>query len=63
LIITREGISQVKKVKIKLLNSQYDSFYMLDDETIDSTLTRIPITNDLISLGKPISNDQMERDY
>jgi len=30
----------VKKEKIDLLNSQYDSFYMLDCEFIDDMLTR-----------------------
>ena len=56
---TQEGTSQVKKVKIDLLNSQYDSFHMFDDESIDKLLTRITtITNGLISLGKPIDNDQ-----
>ena len=51
LIITHEGTSQVKKVKIDLLNSQYGSFYMFDNETIDSMLTRFTaITNGLVSL-------------
>ena len=62
LIITNEGISQLKKANIDLLNSQYDSFYMLDGETIDFMLIRfIAITNDFVSLGKPISNDQIVR--
>ena len=40
LITAHEGTSQVKKVKINFLNSQYDSFHMFDDESIDDTLTR-----------------------
>jgi len=39
LITTHEGIIQVKKTKIDLLSSQYDSFYMLDGELIDDMLT------------------------
>ena len=46
----------MKKVKIDLLNSQYDSSYMLDGESIDDMLTRFTtITNGLISLGKLIA--------
>jgi len=39
LIITHEGTSQVKRSKIDLLRSQYENFYMLDNETIDDLLT------------------------
>jgi len=50
LIITHEGTSQMKKVKIDFLNSLYDSFYMLDIESIDDMLTRFTtITNELVS--------------
>ena len=59
LIITHEGTTQVKKVKIYLLNSQYNSFHMLDYEFIDDMLIPFTtITNELVSLGKSISNDQ-----
>jgi len=55
MITTHEGNTQVK---IDLINSQYDSFYMLDSESIDNMLTRFTIiTNGLISLGKLIDND------
>jgi len=59
LITIHEGTSQVKKAKIDLLNSQYDSFYILDCKSINQMLTQFTvITNGLVSLGKPISNDQ-----
>ena len=59
LITTYEGTTQVKKAKINLLTSQYESFYMLDGESIDEMLTQfITITNELVSLCKLISNDQ-----
>jgi len=45
---TLEGSTQVKKTKIDLLNSQYDSFKMLNCEFIDEMLTPfIIITNGL----------------
>ena len=40
LIVTHEGTSQVKISKIDLLRSQYDNFYMLDNEGIDDMLAR-----------------------
>jgi len=50
LITTHEGTTQVKKAKIDLLVSQYESFYMHDGESIDDMLTRFStITNGLIS--------------
>ena len=62
LIITHEGTSQVKRSKIDLLNSQYENFYMLENETIDEMLTRFTkITNTLSSLGDKIDNDQKIR--
>jgi len=58
LIVTHEGTSQVKKSKISLLHSQYENFYMLDDESIDEMLTRLTkITNRLSPLGDSIDND------
>ena len=36
LIITHEGTSQVKRSKIDLLRSQYENFYMLENESIDA---------------------------
>ena len=40
LIITHEGTSQVKRSKVDLLRSQYENFFMLDNENIDEMLTR-----------------------
>ena len=58
LIITHEGTSQVKRSKIDLLCSQYENFYMLENESIDEMLTRfIKITNGLSFLGDSIDND------
>ena len=49
----------MKKAKIDLLNSQYDSFHMLDCESNDDILTQFTnITNGLVFLGIPVSNDQ-----
>ena len=60
--ITHEGISQVKRSKIDLLRSQYESFYMLDSETIGEMHTRfIKITNGLSSLVDEIDNNQKVR--
>jgi len=42
-----------------LLRSQYENFYMLENKSIDETLTRFTkITNRLSSLGDTIDNDQ-----
>ena len=55
LIITHEGTSQVKRSKINLLRSQYENFYMLENESIDEMLTQFTkITNTLSSLGDNI---------
>jgi len=62
LIITHEGTSQVKRSKIDLLRSQYENFYMLENESIDEMLSRFTkITNRLSSLGDSIDNDQKIR--
>ena len=59
LLVTYEGTSQVKRAKIDLLRSQYESFKMLEDESIDNMITKFTkITNALSSLGNKISNDQ-----
>ena len=42
LIITHEGISQVKRSKFDLLCSQYENFYMLENKSIDEMLARSP---------------------
>jgi len=62
LLITHEGTSQVKRSKVDLLYSQYENFYMLDNESIDEMLSRFTkITNVLFSLGDEIDNDQKVR--
>ena len=58
MIITHGGTSQVKHSKIDFLRSQYENFYMLDNESIDEMLTHFTkITNGLSSLGNSIDND------
>jgi len=45
-------MSQVKRSKVDLLRSQYENFYMLENEGIDEMLIRfIKITIGLSSLG------------
>jgi len=62
LIVTYEGTSQVKRSKIDHLHSQYENFYMLDNERIDEMLTRfIKITSGLSFLGDSIDNNQKIR--
>ena len=57
-VITHEGTSQVKKSKINFLHSQYENFYMLDNESIDEMLNRFTkITSGLSSLIDSIDND------
>ena len=52
-------MSQVKRSKINLLRSQYENFFMLENECIDEMLTQFTkITNCLSSLGDKIDNDQ-----
>ena len=47
-------MSRVKRAKIDLFT---ENFKMHDNEAIDDMLTRFgKIANDLVSLGKPISN-------
>ena len=49
LIVTHEGTSQVKRAKIDLLRSQYESFRMQENESIDDMITKFTkITNALL---------------
>ena len=58
LVVTHEGTSQVKRVKINLLNSQYKNFAMNEDEPIEDMITKFTkITNGLASLGDAIDNN------
>ena len=62
MLVTHEGTSQVKRAKIDLLRSQYENFWMQENETIDDMVTRFTkITNGLSSLGNAIDNDQRVR--
>jgi len=62
LVVTHEKISQVKRVKIDLLRSQYKNFTMHDNDTIDDMVIRFTkITNGLTSLGDAIDKDQKVR--
>ena len=56
LVVTHNGISQVKRAKIDLLHSLYENFSMNENDTIDDMVTN-KITNDLTSLGDKIDND------
>jgi len=40
LVDTYKGTSQVKRVKIDLLRSQYENFFMNEDESIDVIITK-----------------------
>jgi len=62
LVVTHEGISQVKRAKINRLCSQYENFTMHKNNTIDNMITRFTkISNGLASLGDVIDNDQKVR--
>ena len=49
LIITHEDISQFMRSKKDLLCSQYENYYMLDNEAIDEMLTRFTKINNGLS--------------
>ncbi|XP_043700014.1 uncharacterized protein LOC122650685 [Telopea speciosissima] len=56
LVVTYEGTSQAKQLKIDKLIYEYELFKMLDDESISDMLTRFTNTvNKLKSLGKEYS--------
>jgi len=58
LVVTHEGMSQVKRAKIDLLCSQYENFTMYKNDTIDDMVTKFTkITNGLASLGYAIDNN------
>ena len=60
LVVTYEGISQVRETKINMYLHQYKLFGMQMDESIKYMLTRFTnITNSLKSLGKTYSNKEM----
>ena len=56
LVVRHEGTSQVKRVKIDLLRSQYKNFTMHDNDTINDMVTRFTkITDGLASLGDALA--------
>ncbi|XP_015060475.1 uncharacterized protein LOC107006436 [Solanum pennellii] len=57
-----EGTEQVKESKIDMLTSQYENFKMKEGETIHDMFTKLSsITNELRSLGEPISMTKQVR--
>ncbi|XP_069149941.1 uncharacterized protein [Solanum lycopersicum] len=62
LLTAHEGTEQVKKSKIDMLTSRYDNFKMKEGETIHDMFTKFSsITNELRSLGEPISMTKQVR--
>ena len=62
LVVTYEGTSQVRETKINMLVHQYELFKMQPEETIKEMFTRFTdITNNLKSLGKSYTNEEMVR--
>ena len=62
LVVTYEGISQIRETKINMLVHQYELFKMQPGETIKEMFTRFTdITNNLKSLGKKYTNEEMVR--
>ncbi|XP_069148276.1 uncharacterized protein [Solanum lycopersicum] len=57
-----EGTEQVKESKIDMLTSRYENFKMQEGETIHEMFTKFSsITNELRSLGEPISMTKQVR--
>ncbi|GJR72671.1 hypothetical protein Tco_0085036 [Tanacetum coccineum] len=64
LIITYQGISQVKNCKINLFTQEYENFSILNEETIDSGFTRFnAIVASLKSLDPNYSNKNHVRNF
>jgi len=62
LVITYEGTSQVRETKINMFVHQYELFKMQSGKTIKEMFTRFTdITNNLKSLGKTYTNEEMVR--
>jgi len=62
LVVTYEGTNQVKETKINMFDHQYKLFKMQPDESIKEIFTRFTnITNNLKSLGKTYTNEEMVR--
>ena len=62
LLTAHEGTEQVKESKIDMLTSRYENFKMKEGETIHDMFTKFSsITNELRSLGEPISMSKQVR--
>ena len=62
LVVTYEGTSQVRETKINMFVHQYELFKMQPDKTIKEMFTRFTnITNNLKSLGKTYTNEEIVR--
>ncbi|XP_069150405.1 uncharacterized protein [Solanum lycopersicum] len=62
LLTTHEETEQVKESKIDMLTSRYENFKMKEGETIHDMFTKLSsITNELRSLGEPISMTKQVR--
>ena len=60
--IAHEGTNQVKQSRIELLMRKYELFEMGDRETIMDMYTRFTqITNELKSLGKTFTTEELVR--
>ncbi|XP_069148245.1 uncharacterized protein [Solanum lycopersicum] len=63
LLTAHEGTKQVKESKIDMLTSRYENFKMKEGETIHDMFTKLSsITNELRSLGEPISMTKQVRE-
>ncbi len=64
LIITHEGTDKVKESRLNILNHQYDSFHMNENECINDMVVRFNnIVNELISHGEPRINPQKVKKF
>jgi len=62
--VAHEGTNQVKQSHIELLMRKYELFEMADRETIMDMYTRFThITNELKSLGKTFSTEELVRKF
>ena len=62
LIVTYEGTSQVRETKMNMFIHQYELFKMQSDESIKDMFTWFTdVTNNLKSLGKTYTNEEMVR--
>ena len=61
LVNAHEGTSQVRKIRIALLFTEYETFKMKENETFYEIMTRLTaLTNELTSLGKVITVEEQD---